>query len=98
MIVRNDILIGAVFQAKTARYDPKLNKAQFFIKGKSGSIGADNGIELQNTKIQIFCHGKTVADQLFSYMLSPGVPPYRVACIADMSAAPDIIGVQDIKT
>ena len=98
MVMGNDVFVGTVFQAEPSRDNSKLSESQLFVKGQSGCIGADNSIELKNTESQLFCHGKTVAHKGLSRMLSTGIPPYGVAGVADMSAAPYIIGMKDIKS
>ena len=92
-VVGDDILIMPVFHKETARYGPELHKAQLFIKPQRVCISADHGVELKDTESQFSPLLHTVSYQDFSDMLPPHIRAHRIARIADMTAASDIIGM-----
>ena len=63
---------------------------------KSGSIGTDYGVKLQNAEAQFFSLRHAVAYQLLSDALSLLSFFYGVACVADMTAPPNIIGMENV--
>ena len=70
MIVRTDVLIASVLHKKALRNCSELNKAEFFIKATSRSVGLYNGVELQNLKAAVFSLHKTVLYKQLAYSLS----------------------------
>ena len=96
--MRNDILEGTVLLPESAWDHAQLNEAELAIKSKSAFIRPDDGVELQDAESKFFCTIYGVADKCLS-----GVMPSPFRCngitgVADMSATPDVVRMQDIKS
>ncbi len=96
-IVRDDVRIPAVRQAEPARDDAQLHKAQLAVQRERGLVVRHHSVELQNAKAERFGLGHAVPHERLA-----DVPPAqgardRVARVADMPAAADVVRVQDIE-
>ena len=98
MIIQHDVLIFSVVFQKAAGYGSERHKAELFVKSVCGCVAFYNSVKLKNPKAEVFCGIKTVADELFSDMIAPQAAFYGEACVRYMAAAPDVVGVQDIKS
>ena len=98
MVMENDVLIGAVLHAEPSGNDPQLDETQLPVQRKSRSVGADNRVELKDPETQLLPLRQTVADKSLADMAAPAVTAHRVAGVADMTAAPDIVGMKNIET
>ena len=82
---------------KEASWNPSnLDKAQTFVEMQGMAVGCYDGIELKDTETKFCTDFQGIFHQLFTDMQSSLVRSNCIAGIADMSAAPDIVGVQDI--
>ena len=98
MIVRTDVFIMSVLHPETSRNDAKLGKAKAFIQMSGVGIRPHDGIELKNAKAESLPLRETVQHQLFSDMQAAEGFAYRVAGVADVAAAADVVGMQDVKS
>ena len=98
MVVWADILVAAVLHAEALWYGAKLHKAKALIKVTGMDIALHHSIELQNTEAVKLRLLKAVKHQLLADMETSALTADRIAGIADMSAAPHVIGVEYIKS
>lgn len=97
MVMGNDIHIAAILQTKTAGYGAQPYKAKLFIKMQRAVVGGHHRIKLQNAKAQFFPHAHAVGHQMSADVLPTQTALYRVAGVADVTAAPNVVGVQNIQ-
>ena len=50
VVVRHDVLVGAVGQAEAAGDDAQLGKAELLVKVAGHCVGGHDGVELQDSK------------------------------------------------
>ncbi len=98
MVIWADILEAAVLHAEALRYGAKLHKSEALVKVAGMDIALHHGIELQNTEAVELCLLKAVKHQLLTDMEPARPGSDRVACIADMAASSDIVGMENIQT
>ena len=98
MVVNDYILVLSAFEQKAVRNCAKLCKAELFVKVTGRKICFYNRIELQDFKSVFLSLNKAVHNKLFAYMTVSCSAFYGVACIADMTAPADIVGVKNIQT
>lgn len=65
---------------------------------ESMGIGSNDRIKLHNAEAFFFCHSEAVKDKLFTDMLFADIAANGITCVADMSAAPNVIWMQDIES
>ena len=75
----------------------KLCKAKPFIEMPCVGVGPHDGIELENPEAVGLSLGQAVQHQLFADMEAAGIPAYGVAGVADMAAAADVVGMENIE-
>lgn len=92
-----NILIMPVLHAKAAGNGTELLKTEPFIEMPRMDVGGHDRVELQNTKTVQPCLNEAVFNQFFADMQSPAPAADRIARIADVSAAADVIGMEDVK-
>ena len=97
VVIRTDVLIVTVFHAETAGDDAQLGKPQSLIEMSCVDVGRNHGVELQNRETMLFSLYQRIQNQLFSDMEPPQSGAYCIAGVADVAAAPYIVGVQDVK-
>ena len=95
-VIRTDILVMSVLHSESAGNCPKLFEAKAFVKMSCVYVGFHDSIELQNSETQSPPLFQTIKDKLLTYMLSSNSGWDCIACVADMAASADIIGMQDI--
>lgn len=96
--MRDDILECAVLHAETARNDTQLLKAQLLVQPQRRLIGSDHSIELQNVKAKLLRLTHAVLHQFFSNMPPAQAALDRIACVADMPTAADVVRVQNVQS
>ena len=96
--MRDDIFKCPVLLAEPTGDYAQLNKAEFPIQRKSAFVCPDNGIELQNTESAFFSLIDGMANKRFPDMMPSPFRSNGITGVADMSATPDIIWMQDIKS
>ena len=89
-IVRNDVFVVAGDAAE-------LCEAEGLVQVKGSFVGGDDGVELQDPEAEFLAGGQGVF-----YQLAPDVPAsdagfYGIAGVADVSAAADVVGVEDVQ-
>ena len=97
MIIWADILVMAVVHAEAAGDDAEGSEAEALVQMPRVRIAGDDGIELQDAEAVRPALLETVGHQLFADVQTARRAFDGIACIADMAAAADIIGMQDIK-
>ena len=98
MIIRANVFIVSILHPESSGDCSKLNETQSLIQMSGMNIAFHNGIELEHTETKILSVFQTVKHQFFTDMLSPACGGYRITGIADMSASPYIIRMQDIQS
>ena len=96
MIIRADILVMSVFHAEAAGDDAERMKTKALIQVPRMRVAGDDSVELQDAEAVRPALFETVGNQLFSDMQAARCALDRVAGVADMSTAANVIGVQDI--
>ena len=61
-------------------------------------IAFHDGIELQDLEAQPAGFLHAVLHQLFSYVKASGSRGYGIACVADVTAAADIVRMEDVQS
>ncbi len=74
----------------------ELPKADPLIQVSGVDIAFDYRIELKDHEAALFCLCHAIQHKLFADMLTSAFGADGVACIADVTAAPDVVRVQDI--
>ena len=95
--MRDDVFIRAVFFAESAGNHSKLGETKLMIKAQGGEITFYNGVELQNSKSQLFSLAFAVDNQRFPDMLATKPFFHRITGVTYMAAPAHIVGVQNIK-
>ena len=88
----------SVLHPESLWYGAQRDEAQPFIEMSCMDIGGDYCVELQNPETVKPSLMKTVKNQLFPDMISPQRGADGVACVAQMTASADIVGMQDVKS
>ena len=96
MIIRADILVMSVFHAEAAGDDTERMKTKALIQVPRMRVAGDDSVELQDAEAVRPALFETVGNQLFSDMQAARCALDRVAGVADMSTAANVIGVQNI--
>ena len=96
-IIGANIREASVWQTEAAGDDAELLEAQTFVEAPGRGICHDDGVELQDPEAQPGGLVDAVADQLTADAAAPGAGADGVAGIAEMAAAADVIGVQNIE-
>lgn len=87
-----------VFHSEAIGDRAQLNKTKPFVQMSGVRIAFNNCIKLQYFKRVCFCLMQTVYDKFFSNVLTSAFRTDCVACVANMPASTDIIGMKDIKS
>ena len=98
MIIRTYVFISTVFFTKTAGNSTQPAKAQSLIKVPCMNIRLHHCIKLQDPVAQFPGPFKTVHNQLLTDVKSPQISFYGIACIADVPAASNIVGMQYVES
>ena len=97
-IVRNDVFVAAVFHQEASGDAAELCEAECLVQVEGGFVGGYDGVELQDSEAEFLAGGQGVF-----YQLAPDVPAsdagfYGIAGVADVSAAADVVGVEDVQS
>lgn len=87
----------SVFHAEAARNNAQRAETHTFVKAAGVGIGGDGGVELYDSESMQFCLGDTIPDQFFADVEAAEPCADGKACIADVSAAANIVGMEDIQ-
>ena len=87
----------AVFHAEAAGDGAEGLKAKALVQVPRARVAGDDGVELQNPEAMCPALFEAVRNQLFTDVQTARCALDSVAGVADMAAAADVIGVQDIK-
>ena len=87
----------SVFHAEAAGDDAERMKTKALIQVPRMRVAGDDSVELQDAEAVRPALFETVGNQLFSDMQAARCALDRVAGVADMSAAANVIGVQIYK-
>lgn len=87
----------AVFHAEAAGDGAEGLKAKALVQVPRVRVAGDDGVELQNPEAMCPALFEAVRNQLFTDVQTARCALDSVAGVADMAAAADVIGVQDIK-
>ena len=87
----------AVFHAEAAGDGAEGLKAKALVQVPRVRVAGDDGVELQNPEAMCPALFEAVRNQLFTDVQTARFALDSVAGVADMAAAADVIGVQDIK-
>ena len=97
MIIGMDIFILSIIKAETAGNDTQPDEAQLLIQPDSPFIGADHGIELQNSEAQLPGFIKRMKNQALPDSPASGIGVDGIAGVGDMAAPSHIIRMEDIQ-
>ena len=86
----------SVLHSKTIRDNAELSEANSFVQVTCVDVRFNNSVELKNFKADFLCLSYTIKHELFADMLSSALGADGIARVADMSAAPDVVGVQNV--
>ena len=86
----------SVLHPKAFRDNTELSEADPYVQMTSMDIALNNSVELKNFEAYFLCPRDTVKHELLADMLTPAFRADSVARVADMSASPDVVGVQDV--
>jgi len=84
----------AVLHPKPLGDGPELVKTDTLVEMPGMDIAFHHGVELQDQESEPFCFPNAVQHQLLADMLAAAGGADRVAGVADMGAAADVIGVE----
>ena len=98
MIMGNDVLITPILHKESSWYHAQLCKSKLFIQMERRSITLHHSVKLKYPESQLFPLLHAMLHQCLSDMVSPQLGFNRVAGIADMAAAPHIIGMENIQS
>ena len=74
-----------------------MDKSEFLVQGKSAFVRSDNSIELQNAEPAFLPLGQGMAHEHLPDVVPTPFPGDGIAGVANMTASPDIVRMQDIK-
>ena len=86
-----------ILHPETSGDRSQLNETKPLVQMTGMDVALHYGIELQHTEPQILCNLQAVQHQFFTDMLSSARGGYCITGIANMSAASDVIGMQNIQ-
>ena len=98
VVMRDNVLIFAVFVQKSARNHAKLCESQLFVQRQRPVLLLTTALNCSTRNPHVFSLCNAVLYQFFTDMLSAHRLFDGVACVADVSAASHIIRVQNIQT
>ena len=85
-----------VFHTESAGDCAKLDEAQPLIQMSCMDIAFNDSIELQHPEAQGLSPAQAVKHQFFADVPPPCLRGDRIACVADMPAPSDIVGMKDV--
>ena len=88
----------AVLHAEAAGDDAERLEAEALVQVPRVCVAGDDGVELQDAEAARPALPETVGHQLFADVQTARFPLDRVAGVADVSAAADVVGMQDVQT
>ena len=94
--VRADILIRSVLHPEPAGDRAELREAEALVKVAGVGVAFDDGVKLKDAEAELFCLGEAVEDELFADVAAAGGGCDGVAGVADVAAAADVVGVEDV--
>ena len=92
--MRDYIFVNTFDIAESAGNDPQLGKTEFTVQIQRRLVAFDHGVELQYSEPGPARLFHAVFDQHFAHMLPAEVICYSVTCVANVSAASHIVGVE----
>ena len=95
--MRDDVLVVSVLEQEPLGNHSKLRKSEFLVEFECRRICRNNRIELQNPKADFLGLREAILYEKFSDMLTALVLLDRIARIRNMSAAPDIVRVENVQ-
>lgn len=98
MVIGANILVMSVFHQKSAWNDAELLKAQPFIEMTGVGIGTDDSVKLKDPEAVYFSLFHAIHDKLFPDVQTADGRSDGITCIADVTAAPDVVRVQNIES
>ncbi len=96
-IVRNNVFVAAVFHQEASGDAAELCEAEGLVQVEGGFVGGDDGVELQDPEAEFLAGGQGVLDQLAADVPASDACFYGIAGVADVSAAADVVGVEDVQ-
>ena len=88
----------AVRHEKAARDDAELLEAEPAVKMERARVGRDDRIELEDAVAERLSLRHAVPHELFADMPAAHAVLHRIARVADMAAAADVVRMQDVQT
>ena len=88
----------AVRHEKAARDDAELLEAEPSVKMERTRVGRDDRIELEDAVAERLSLRHAVPHELFADMPAAHAVLHRIARVADMAAASDVVRMQDVQT
>ena len=95
--MRNNVLIMPIIHAETARDGAKPMESHSLIEVQGMGVGGNNGIELKDAESMRCSLFQRVLYQLFADVQSSLSFLHSIACIADMTATPNIVRMKDVQ-
>ena len=96
VVVRHDVLVGAVGHAEAAGDDAQLGEAELLVEVAGHCVGGHDGVELQDPKAVCSALCETVPYKRLSGMATARFAVHGVARVADVAAAAHVVGVEDV--
>ena len=97
-VIRANIGILLVLESEAARYSSELFKAYSFVQMSCVQVVSNHGVKLHYFKACLFRLGKRIKHQFLTYVKSPAVSRYRIACVAYMPSPAYIVRMKYIHT
>ena len=98
VVKKNDILVMSVLHMESAGNCSNANKPKLFIKMESRMVCGNNRVELHKFKTKLRGFFKRMGNYCFTDMSVAKVCSYSIACVCNMAASSDVVGMQNIKT
>ena len=98
VVKKNDILVMSVFHVKTAGNSSKPHETEFFIKMERRMVRRNHSVELHKPESEFGGFLEGMGYDCFADMPVADVGSDRIACVGNMSASADIVGMEDIKS
>ena len=95
--MRNNVFVVAVFHQEAPGDAAELCESECLIQVESSFVGGDDGVELQNPEAEFLAGGQGVFYQLAADVPASDACFYGIAGVADVSAAADVVGVEDVQ-
>ena len=97
VIIGADVRKSAVFFQKASRNDPKLYETETFVQMPRRIVIRNHGVKLQDGEPELSSLRETVGHKGAANTAVPAVCRNGVAGVADMSAAADVVGMENVK-